>query len=164
MNSTLRASLLATLLTTLLTALGGCAIHVGHRGEVAASPPGADRRLHMAHHPDASNPRVLVDKGFVSVDQEPLRFFKAQGKVKITWRLPANSPYSFPNDGIVIEAAERQTADQVAEEFSCALQKNPQLFSCENRNSRPGRYKYTVRVLDNGKPLEPLDPVIINQW
>jgi len=139
-----------SLLTTL--ALTGATLALG----LAATGAAAQR-------PDPANPRVLVTKGKLSVDQEPLRFFKAQGKVKITWRLPAQGNFAFPTDGIVIERVD-QTSPDPTEEFKCARGNNPRHFVCENRNSKPARYKYTVKAEQNGQPLEPLDPIIINEY
>lgn len=154
MNKFRTATALLAALTMVLAS--GCAMRIqqGHDRDHGRHERGM--KMGEPHAPDAKNPRVLVTQGRLSVDQEPLRFFKAQGKVKITWRLAENSPYSFPADGIVIETA--------GDEFKCGVDNNPRHFSCENRNSRKGSYKYTVKVLDNGKPLEPLDPVIVNEW
>jgi len=154
--------LVAVLLVT------GCAMHVNH-----GHKPGGDHVGGGDHpgcrpgvcQPDPANPRVLVQHGFLTVDQEPLRFFKAQGPVRITWQLPAKGPYTFPANGIVVENIRGEKGQPVKEEFSCGVDKqNPQRFFCDNRNSGHGSYKYTVRVLMNGKELEPLDPVIVNQW
>ena len=135
----------------LLPALLAGALALGLAGPAAAQ-----------QNPDPANPRVLVTNGKLSVDQEPLRFFKKQGKVKITWRLPAQGGYSFPADGIVIERADPASPDP-REEFRCARGQNPRHFVCENRNSVPARYKYTVKAEQNGQPLEPLDPIIVNE-
>lgn len=147
-----RAALVAAALLPLL--LAGCGLH------------------HRHHHSgtrmaDPANPRVLIDdKGRLSVDQEPLRFYKAQGPVTITWRLPADGRYSFPQDGIVVErlSANGCSAGVETEEFRCALGAKPNEFSCLNRNSRRAEYKYTVRALQDGKPLPALDPRIINEF
>lgn len=147
-----RAALVAAALLPLL--LAGCGLHHRHH-------QGGTR---MA---DPANPLVRVDdKGRLSVNQEPLRFYKAQGPVTITWRLPADGGYSFPKDGIVIEGLVNQAtrAASVNEEFQCGPGAKPNEFSCLNRNSRPGEYKYTVRALQDGKPLPALDPRIINEF
>lgn len=147
-----RAALVAAALLPLL--LAGCGLHHRHH------QPGAG----MA---DPANPQVRVDdKGRLSVNQEPLRFYKAQGPVTITWRLPADGRYSFPKDGIVIErlSANGSASGVETDEFRCAPGAKPNEFSCLNRNSRRAEYKYTVRALQDGKPLPALDPRIINEF
>jgi hypothetical protein len=141
-----RGALAAAALLPLL--LAGCGLHRYHHPGGYGGPA-----------PDPANPQVRVDsQGRLSVDQEPLRFYKAQGPVTITWRLPPDGRYGFPADGIVVEGAGSR------EEFQCGPGKLPFEFSCLNRNTHPGDYKYSVRALQDGKPLPPLDPRIINDW
>lgn len=154
LNPSLRRALIAGAgLATLL--LAGCAHH---------------HRMHGDHHggakaqPDPTNPRVMVYDGQVSVDLEPLYFNRKAGKVTITWRLPADGPYSFADNGIVIEPGDRETTpDMVAKEFQCQ-RVQPTVFACVNQNTRKARYKYTVRVNEGAKALPPLDPAIVNTW
>lgn len=138
---------------------------------LALSACGSHR--HGVHHggaagqPDPAQPRVLVDaKGRMSLNQEPLRFHKAQGPVTITWRLPAEGGYAFAADGIVIERLNRDgtTAGPAKDVFDCGLKVDkPSEFRCLNRNT-PGEFKYTVRALQHGKPLRDLDPRIVNEF
>ncbi len=72
---------------------------------------------------------------------------------KITWEL-MNSNYTFPTNGIVITNG--------GTEFSCHAEANGRKFSCNNRHTVPGRYKYTVNV--TGSPaVPPLDPFVANE-
>ena len=114
-----------------------------------------------AHHmpreskPDPFNPHVsVVDGKHIVVNQEPIIIPRNDKDKTITWSLPKDSPYSFPADGIVIANG--------GDEFKCHLEADNQRFACKNKNSKPGKYKYTVKVMDGAKPLEPLDPVISN--
>ncbi len=139
-----RTALAAAALLPLLLAGCGMFRHHGGMGHGVADP---------------ANPRVMVDaQGRLSVNQEPLRFYKSQGQVNITWRLPAEGGYAFPKDGIVVEGPGS------AEEFRCGPGAKSNEFSCLNRNSRPGDYKYTVRALQGDKTLPPLDPRIVNEF
>lgn len=138
--------------------------------------------------PDSDDPKVLVVDGRLTVvNSEPLTFHK-RGQVTITWRLPQFSRYTFAEDGIVIEGrlvsqtprepkGPGQPRDSRApllvqqtivldknqiQIVDCNRGKNPKEFSCVNRNTEPGKYKYTIRVMDGSTQLEPLDPWIMN--
>lgn len=98
-------------------------------------------------------PNVSVISGYVVVNLEPIVIDKNEKDVWITWQLTPGSPYTFPNDGIVIAGA--------GDEFNCHREENKQRFSCKDKHSKPGRYKYTIRV-DGPENPEPLDPSIMN--
>jgi hypothetical protein len=153
LKTPLRRALIAGAgLATLL--LAGCAHHHRHH------PGPGDTRA----QPDPVNPRVMVYDGQVSVDLEPLYFNRKAGKVTITWRLPADGPYAFADNGITIEPGDRETSQEmVGKEFQCQ-RVQATAFACVNHNTRKARFKYTVRVTDGGKALPPLDPVIVNTW
>lgn len=103
---------------------------------------------------DPSNPQVSVVDGKIVVDQETIRFGKDKRNVKITWQLPPDSKYTFPKDGIVINDAGDEFPD-------CHQEQNGLRFACMNKHSKPGKYKYTIKV--EGSPaVPPLDPVVVN--
>jgi hypothetical protein len=104
--------------------------------------------------PDPHNPSVSVVSGYIVVDQEPIVVPKGQYDFSIVWQLAKDSTYSFPDDGIVVARGE--------DEFKCKPEADKQRFTCVFRNSKPGKYKYTIKVLDGTKLLEPLDPTIVN--
>lgn len=108
--------------------------------------------------PDPLHPRVFVVAGRgIAVNQEPIYIAPEARNVTIVWQLPAESPYTFPDDGIVIRDGK--------EEFRCGFEReNRQRYACLFANSRPGRFKYTIKVLDDGRALSPLDPSIISAW
>jgi hypothetical protein len=126
--------------------------------------------------PPPDKPEVLIVDGSVSVLPEPLRF-KTRGATVIVWSLP--SGYAFPNNGIVVEgeivsplpidAPRREQQETIRvnraqqEIVDCKPIANNTKFQCLNKNTRPGEYKYTVRVLENGRPLKPLDPHLYNE-
>lgn len=97
--------------------------------------------------------RVLVTaEGQVAVGRDPIY---ATRPTTLTWRLPRFGSLTFARDGIVVH-------DAPEGEFRCAPAEDAKVFTCEDRYTRPGRYKYSVHVLEDGKPLPPLDPFIIN--
>ncbi len=98
--------------------------------------------------PPADKPEVLIVDGSISVLPEPLRF-KTRGATVIVWSLPSQ-------ETIRVNRAQQEIVD-------CKPIANNTKFQCLNKNSRPGEYKYTVRVLKDGQPLKPLDPHIYNE-
>jgi hypothetical protein len=129
-------------LSTLL--LAACAHHFhGHGGRYGAGP-------------DPARPQVFVVSGqHVVVSPEPLVFPSGGSEVTIVWQLPRGGSFRFPENGIVIDGAQEEIV-------RCAPRAEGLEFSCLNRHTRPGKYKYTIRVLDGSKPLAPLDPYIVN--
>lgn len=128
-------------------------------------------------------PKVTVDNGQIQVSPEALIFLRRQGATRITWSLPRDSALTFPADGIVIEGEltalgsgrtievrdpkQRTSPTSTAidrsqnEIVECKRSPDAKEFSCLNRNSRSGVYKYTIRVVDGGRTLE-RDPAIVN--
>ena len=105
---------------------------------------------------DPSNPLVSVVGGKIDINQDTIRFGKDKQNVKITWQLPSDSKYTFPKDGIVINDAGDEFPDCQVEPNDKGLK-----FSCKNKHSKPGKYKYTIKV--EGSPVvPPLDPIIEN--
>jgi len=109
-----------------------------HRGFM---PPGADPH----------NPRVSVFGSQITVGPDPLPIPKGDSAA-IVWHLHTDGNYTFPDNGITV----------ASDEFQCRRE-NDKTFTCQNRHTKAGHYKYTIRVLDGGKPLEPLDPFIYNE-
>jgi hypothetical protein len=104
---------------------------------------------------DPHNPNVSVVGGkYIVVDQEPIIISNNEKDTWITWQLPADSTYSFPDDGIVITNA--------GDEFKCNLEAGKKRYACKDKNSKHDKYKYTIKVMDGSKLLDPLDPVIVN--
>jgi hypothetical protein len=140
-NRSTRLALAAALLTTLLA---GCTIQYYATDRCPVCTTGGKG--------DPKNPVVTVSNGNITVDQEVLRFTKEQVNVTVTWRLPADGKLTFPDNGVVFERA-------AADEFvSCQRSKSLTEFSCVNKHTKPGLYKYGVNVNEDGKPLKPLDP------
>jgi hypothetical protein len=121
---------------------------------------------------ERSNPQVIVSGSTIRVP-EILYFFPGETNVKITWRLPEGQGLSFPEngieiDGLVTDKVVRNTAAGVAvvldptqTEVQCEKQSGGTTFTCLNRNSRPGVYKYTIRVR-SGDALLQRDPPMVN--
>ncbi len=131
----------------------------------------------------SDRPKVTVVDGQIVVDPPALLFSRGQGTTRIQWSLPRDSAWTFPKDGIVIEGevtallsggtievkdpSRRDTPTSTVidrnqkEIVECKASPDFKEFSCLNRNTRPGVYKYTVRVTD-GKTTLQRDPPIMN--
>ena len=130
---------------------------------------------------DRSRPQVTVRDGRIVVSPEILYYLPSERDIQIVWQLPRDSKYRFPTrpanareQGIVVEG---RLADRVlrgSDGDSVALEKQDEIvrcevrndgleFSCLNRHTRPGVYKYTIRVVDP-QSRTPLvrDPAFIN--
>jgi len=140
-------------------ALGGCATH--HHAKIL--------RLEVR-----KNPQVTVSAGAIKVP-EVLYFFPGETNVPITWQLPDGQGLSFPENGIEIEGALTDKVlrsgggsvavilDSTQTEILCESQKGGLTFTCVNKNSKPGVYKYTIRVRQkSGEMLLQRDPPIVN--
>ena len=139
---------------------------------------------HREHHKRVpqfetrKNPQVKVVDGRIDAPFV-IYFFADEKDVMITWTLPADSQYLFPpRDGIEPEGAlTEQNIRQPKEgaevkavvldtrqtELTCDKeQKGGLTFTCTFKNSKPGIYKYTIRVRDprSGKTLE-RDPYVM---
>jgi hypothetical protein len=159
-----RHILIAALAASLL---GACAHHRPHGGGL-----------------DPAAPRVFITfkdglKPAVAVFPDPLYFRKDQTNVRIVWRLPEGLGLKFADNGIVIEGEvtnkppnndKTQRGDSKPALFlnkeqneivDCRPAEGGLEFSCLYRHTRPGYFKYTIRVLSDGKPLDPLDPSVM---
>lgn len=148
-----------TLIVVLSTVfLGGCNI-------INSQSPG---------YGNSASPALSVVGGSIRLDQEVLVFQSAPGKpIAITWKLGPDAGYKFAERGIVIEG---RLTDEVLrgekpsvvldpkqdEIVDCKPLDNTGLaFTCTNKRSRPGLYKYSIRLTD-GKSELVRDPEIAN--
>jgi hypothetical protein len=119
-----------------------------------------------------ANPQVIVSGSAIRVP-DVLYFLPGETNVKVTWRLPEGQGLSFPENGIEVEglltdkvvrnagAGTAVVLDSTQTEVQCEKQKGGVTFTCTNKNSRPGVYKYTIRVRSGDALLE-RDPSIVN--
>jgi hypothetical protein len=122
----------------------------------------------------SERPVVSLVDGAIRVEPDPLRFDRDKRNVVINWRLPADAKVRFAENGIVIDgevegpnAREMKRGAAVKaqnEVIECRRTANGLQFTCLNRNSRPGVFKYTIRLVnEQGAPLPPFDPHIFNE-
>jgi hypothetical protein len=119
-------------------------------------------------------PVVSLTNGAIRVEPDPLHFGRDKRNVVINWRLPDGAKYRFADNGIVIdgevdepnprEMKKGARLKPQSEVVECRRTANGMQFTCLNRNTRPGVFKYTIRLLDErGAPLPPFDPHIFNE-
>ena len=108
---------------------------------------------------DRAKPQVGVVDGKITIDQEVLYFPAGQGPVTITWTLDPKSGYEFdPKIGIIFDPRAEN------EIVNCRRSdKSPLVFTCDNRHSRRGYYKYDINVrTPDGKSTIGRDPFVMN--
>lgn len=123
---------------------------------------------------DPEKPKVTVVNGKIRVDQDVIAFEVTRKPVTITWSLPENGPYRFvPQRGIVFEG---QVTDELLRgdklsvvldpkqnQFgNCVAHESRLRYTCVNRGTQAGVFKYTIRVTEGDKELPPLDPMAVN--
>ena len=87
-----------------------------------------------------------------SVDHETVQVSRGNSP-NITWQMMSPG-YTFPSNGIVFASGGNQ--------FECRVEANGRRFACRDRNTTPGKFKYTVNV--TGSPaVPPLDPFVTNE-
>jgi hypothetical protein len=122
---------------------------------------------------ERKNPPVTVSGNTIQVP-EILYFLPDEKNIQVMWHLPEGQGLMFPENGIQIDGALTDkilrddrgnvavVLDRNQTEIQCDKQRGGTTFTCTNRNSKPGIYKYTVRVLRNGELLPPRDPAMMN--
>ena len=147
--------LLAAVLFVVL--LAGCSHH--HRR-------GDDKYL------NPTTPQVLVEGSRIVVPNA-LVFLRGEPAVTITWQLPRDSKARFAENGIVIEGRitdELLRGEKVSvvldprqtEIVDCRRSKDGLEFTCLNKHTQPGSYKYTIRLIDESQKQIALDPAVVN--
>jgi hypothetical protein len=112
--------------------------------------------------PDPHAPSVFVVDGKIVVNQDPIIIVKSD-YAPIVWQLESEGPFTFPDDGIVITDAPNAKVEDAKDQFKCHVEQDRRRYTCDNRHTRPASYKYTIKVLENGAPIQPpLDPWIWN--
>jgi hypothetical protein len=133
------------IVAAMATLLAGC----------AGRPYGGHDDGRMSRRFDSTRPWVaVVGNKYIVVDQEPLLFREDQKDVTITWSVPGNSKYRFPKDGIVVE----KPGDEIVR---CQPMDDGRRFTCLNRNTREGKYAYTIKLVGGDRTIVS-DPTIVN--
>jgi hypothetical protein len=87
-----------------------------------------------------------------SVDSETVQVSRGNSP-NITWQM-ISAGYTFPSNGIVFASGASQFSE-------CHVEANGRRFTCKDRNTEAGKFKYTVNI--SGSPaVPPLDPWVVN--
>lgn len=111
-------------------------------------------------------PLVTISNGKIAVEPEPLVFKVGGGAVDIVWRTDGKTLFAAEN-GIVIDGEVAVKDGPIInprqdEIVNCRASQDRTTYTCTNKRSRKGLFKYTVRLVQDGKPLPPHDPGIMN--
>jgi guanyl-specific ribonuclease Sa len=104
---------------------------------------------------DPTKPQVSVADGKINIDQEVIEFKPEEKNVTIAWQLPKGSPHRFPRDGIVFEKPDGEIVE-------CQARSEGTEFTCLNRHTKRGDYKYSIKVQEGNKPPIERDPTVRN--
>lgn len=119
-----------------------------------------------------TKPQISVDSSGQIVVPQALIFLGRQ-EVTVTWQLPPNAKYRFADNGIVVEGRlkdEVLRGDKVSvvldprqnEIVNCRRGKEGLEFTCLNRHTQSGIYKYTIMLVDESQKQLVLDPSVVN--
>jgi hypothetical protein len=122
-----------------------------------------------------ANPQVTVVGGKISLSSDVLYFGPTEKNVRITWKLPpsgAKSSIKITVDGALTDVSGKAVINDKPTTFvvldpnqqeivDCAPSADGLSFSCLNKNSKPGAYKYTIRVDSDGTVAQ-RDPLVVN--
>lgn len=142
------------------------------RRTILAAPVIALALVACSSMPSSNQPVVKVVGGTVTVAPDPIRIMTGD-IAPIVWQIDPSSPgVRFADDGIVVagelpleymgEQMNAPTKPQ-NEVVNCRRLPDGRQFQCDNKNTRLGVYKYTIRVVtSDGKTLPPYDSLVVN--
>jgi len=107
---------------------------------------------------------VTLVNGQIRVDRDPVEVARRMGRdVPIRWQIDPRENYSFDPTGIRVEGEQTPTGLRPQDQLPRECNGGPKHVTCVNRNTRPGQFKYTVRLRDRNQTLIERDPIIINR-
>lgn len=126
-------------------------------------------------HGTPLHPAVTFTNGEIDIQPPVLRYRRTDGPVSIIWHLAPRDGVKLAEPAVVLEdprrvklapdAGLRQACpngyDSPEGVFSCGPGERANEYVCRNTNAKPGCYKYTMRLMVDGRLVEK-DPPIIN--
>lgn len=115
-----------------------------------------------AAQPPAVNVRLV--NGQIQVDPDPVHVERQMGRnVPIRWQIDPREDYSFDPTAIRVEGEQTSRGLRPQDQLPRECNGGPKHVTCVNRNTKPGQFKYTVRLRDHNQALIERDPIIINR-
>jgi hypothetical protein len=137
--------------------LSSCAWWNEHVVAQGTSAPRGEKRCEKGIACEAT---VTVKDCNITVSVDTIVVVRDNKDVVITWRLKDSPGVKFAKDGIFFKAESLRAAER---QFRRVESKSPEdTFQWRDANTEPGKFKYGVKVIENGKECPPLDPIIIN--
>jgi hypothetical protein len=135
----------------------GCAQWQREEGKATAAP---DPRIKCAAEQSVCHITVRVKDCRVSVDPDEKRVASRPGGATMLWTIRDSPGVVFARNGITFKPRIEGDARRVfrIEDRSLA---SPTLAM--HNDTTPGKYPYTVHVIDNGKRCDPHDPGVVNE-
>lgn len=149
-------TLLTIVMATLLVA--GCA-QWARNGEKIQSTAANPRIKCEASHP-VCHITVRVRNCRVEVDPDWKRVAFRPGGVQMLWTLADSKGVSFAPNGIVFK---RPFEDAKGAIFTPDRSIEAGATFAMRNSTTPGKFEYTVKVIENGRPCDPHDPGVINE-
>ena len=107
---------------------------------------------------------VTLVNGQIQVDPETVHVERQMGQnVPIRWRIDPGADFTFDPTAIRVEGEQTSGGLRPQDQLPRECNGGPKHVTCVNRNTRPGQFKYTVRLRDRNHALIERDPIIINR-
>ena len=107
---------------------------------------------------------VTLVNGQIQVDPETVHVERQMGRnVPIKWQIDPRADFSFDPTAIRVEGEQTSGGLRPQDQLPRECNGGPKHVTCVNRNTRPGQFKYTVRLRDRNHALIERDPIIINR-
>ena len=108
--------------------------------------------------------KVSLVNGQIGVDPETVHVERRMGQnVRIMWQIDPGADFSFDPTAIRVEGEQTSGGLRPQDQLPRECNGGPKHVTCVNRNTRPGQFKYTVRLRDRNHILIERDPIIINR-
>lgn len=134
----------------LAIALGGCAAgRIGQQGFSSA----------FVTLPLASSPNVFIRNGYIVVDQEPIIADRNTERPTVSWALPSDGEYYFPDD----KAISFPGSGPKPQQFDCIPKAVPtRTLICNWKKDHGKKYLYQITVTNGTSPPLKSDPSIMD--
>ncbi len=107
---------------------------------------------------------VTLVNGQIQVDPDPVNVERQMGRnVPIRWQIDPRADFSFDPTAIRVEGEQTSRGLRPQDQLPRECNGGPKHVTCVNRNTKPGQFKYTVRLRDRNQTLIERDPIIINR-